>query len=188
MAHRRSRPPPGHGRGLLLLKHWPVRPRTVLDAGCGKGLFTGFLAEALVAEIHACDVSETAVAQARQRLDSPRLHFFAFDLNRYEELPFDNKTFDLIVLAQTVWCVLPNLESILNRFRSLLTDVGAIMVSQNFLPPGKQQYGREIVAGPGDLLAMLERTGFRVLNTLETNRRTNHHLAVLAEASTGEAE
>ena len=166
----------------LLLVESANRPcRRVLDAGCGKGLFTSLLHQKTQAHIWACDVSATAVAQARDRYKSPDIEFFTFDLNRPDALPFDPGFFDLIAMAQTMWCVLPALEEIFKVFARLLRPGGTLLLSQHFLQPGQQKYGADIMAGPEDLIRLVEKAGFQIKATLETDRLTNHHLALAAE-------
>ncbi|MEW6263505.1 MAG: class I SAM-dependent methyltransferase [Thermodesulfobacteriota bacterium] len=165
---------------LLLLRHIGRDFQKVLDVGCGKGFFTSLLAEAVSGRILAGDVSETAINQARRRYPDPRLEFFVLDLNRIEELPHPAGYFDLIVMAQTIWCVLPNLTRILGGFHRLLAPTGALLLSQHFLKPEEQKYGREILNTPQDLIRLLQESGFDIKEYLETNRFTNHHLALWA--------
>ena len=165
---------------LLLLKRIERPMVRTLDVGCGTGFFTHLLAETVAGSIEACDVSATAVSKARQRYPDPRLHFFDFDINHIEKLPFPENHFDLIVLAQTIWCILPELTGILKRFGRLLTENGRLLISQHFPPPWRQSYGREILNSAPGLIRMVRDSGFKILDTLETNRQTNHHLALLA--------
>jgi SAM-dependent methyltransferase len=165
---------------LLLLRHMNQSPQKTLDVGCGKGQFTSMLREHVPGRIYACDVSPTAVENARRLYHDPNLDFFVFDLNEVEHLPYAHGFFDLIVMAQTIWCVLPNLKKILNHFRVLLSPGGGLLISQNFLPPGRQQYGRDVMRTPQDLMTILSVCGFETVSTLETDRFTNHHVALWA--------
>ena len=167
---------------LALLRHSRERFGKILDLGCGKGLFTNLLLELEPDLVWACDISETAVAQAQIRYCDPRLQFMAFDLNNIEQLPVPDGHFDLVVMAQTIWCILPKLEAILGTCLKFMSENGSLLISQHFLQPGQQKYGAEIVARPRDLIAMLEGLGYVVQATLETNRHTNHHLALWAKS------
>ena len=140
-----------------------------------------FLARETNARILAGDVSAEAVKQARERNKNPDIDFLVLDLNRVHDQIGPEQSFDLIVLAQTIWCVLPNLEKILKTFYDRLEPNGGLLISQNFLQPGQQKYGTDIISTPEDLFNMLKKAGFEIKDCLETNRFTNHHLAVLAE-------
>lgn len=170
---------------LMLLRQTGESFDRILDVGCGKGFFSNLLLEATNGRIYAFDVSETAIRHARHDYPDERLEFFAHDLNRIETLPHSKNGFDLIVMAQTVWCVLPGLNNTFQIFREFLEPGGSLLVSQHFLQPGQQKYGAEILSTPMDLCRIIEAAGFDVKATIETNRFTNHHLALWAKPSTG---
>ncbi len=178
---------PDMDAALMLLRQTDETFDRVLDVGCGKGYFSNLLLEATTGRIYAFDISETAVKQARHDYPSERIEFFAHDLNRIETLPFSKNSFDLIVMAQTVWCVLPGLKNIFGCFRELMKPDGSLLVSQHFLQPGQQKYGAEIMSTPSDLCHTIEAAGFDVKATIETNRFTNHHLALWAKQTVEKA-
>ncbi|MDR1036878.1 MAG: class I SAM-dependent methyltransferase [Deltaproteobacteria bacterium] len=88
--------------------------------------------------------------------------------------PFTPGSFDLIVLAQTLWGIVLELPGVTAGFRHLLAERGQLLVSQHF--PGKdvQEWGRE-VTGPEAFSTILAEGGFEPLSELETNRASNHH-------------
>lgn len=158
----------------------------ILDLGCGKGFFTNLIHEQWPqAQVWASDISQTAVDEAQKRY--PGIEFFAFDAMKADELDFEPGFFDLIVIAQTLWCVLEGIDHVLGSLQIILAEAGALVISQNFLQPGAQSYGNEVMETPDDLYAILKRNGYRIKDTLETNRATNHHLAVRAVKESGEA-
>lgn len=167
---------------LMLFKKFSKSESTVLDVGCGKGLFTSFLSEVSEGKIHAFDVSITAIREAQERYQDKKINFFAFDLNKISSLPFPKGHFDFIVMAQLLWSILPSLRAILEAFRDLLKSDGLLMISQHFFQPEEQKYGNEIVEKPEDFIAILKESGYEILATLETNRFTNHHLALVAKS------
>jgi SAM-dependent methyltransferase len=168
---------------ISLMKHFGPRFERVLDVGCGTGLFTALVSDAAGGKVSASDVSETAVSKARERYAAKNIEFFQFDLKKAAELPFPPGTFDLIVMAQVVWCILPELHDVLRALRSRLKPDGALLISQHFLQPGQQKYGNEILETPEQLLAILRGVGFDVAMTVETSRFTNHHVAIFAKAN-----
>lgn len=168
---------------LTLLRATREAPRRILDVGCGLGTFTnriqGLFPEAAIA---ASDVSPTAVAKARARY--PGIDFFVLDLNALDRQDLGGRRFDLIVMANTAWCVLPRLEAILRCFRDLLAEGGSLLLTEHFFRPGGQQYGNEYMETPADYLHYVREAGFNVLRTVETDRyvhSTTYYVAIWAK-------
>lgn len=148
---------------LLLgaVRHVEGEVKRALDVGCGLGALTTRLRRALPgAEWHACDVSSTAVERASQ--EDPAVHFFVHDLSRPEPLPLAPGSLDLVTMAEVMWYVLPHLSGIFAQVHRLLRPGGHLLMLQYFLPPEEQQYGKEIVASPGDLLRFVRQAGFDI--------------------------
>lgn len=170
---------------LLLLEGCGEKVGRFLDIGAGLGLFSGLLAERIWRENPAAtgvitDISATAIAGAAKRLSDPRLRFQSLDIRDEEALQaFPAESFDLLVMAQVLWGILENLGETLARLAALLPVGGLFLISQHFLTQG-QGYGADIVASPSDLVGYLNRAGFSIHNTLETNRGGNYHWAALA--------
>jgi SAM-dependent methyltransferase len=135
--------------------------RRALDVGCGLGALTARLqAAAPEAEWHACDVSPSAIDRARSA--APGVRFFVQDLARAGEMPFPSGSLDAITMAEVVWYILPCLSEVLATFHELLRPGGHLLLLQFFLPPEDQKYGKQIVAGPDDLLRLIRGAGFEV--------------------------
>jgi len=172
---------------LLLLHGRGQKIRRFLDIGSGLGLFSGLLTRTIWAENPEArglisDISATAVARAAQRLADPRLEFLPLDVRDLaRRLPFPEKSFDLLVLAQVLWGLLEDLPRTLTALGRLLPTGAYMLISQHFPPPKQQSYGAEVVSGPEELASRLEEAGFGLLETVECNRAVNHHWAALAE-------
>ncbi|MDR0882979.1 MAG: class I SAM-dependent methyltransferase [Candidatus Adiutrix sp.] len=170
---------------LLLLAGREGLVSRFLDAGAGLGLFSGLVAAQLwqtnpAARGVITDISPTAVARAAVRLADPRLDFLTLDVRSLAaNTAFPPGHFDLVVLAQALWGLLDNLDETLAALAALLPAGGLMLVSQHFPGPGRQGYGVEVVASPEDLSTRLGAAGLTLLDTLETNRSTNHHWAAL---------
>ncbi|MDR1080304.1 MAG: hypothetical protein LBQ79_04945 [Deltaproteobacteria bacterium] len=89
-------------------------------------------------------------------------------------VPFAPGSFDLIVLAQTLWGIVLELPGVLAGFRHMLPSGGRLLVSQHFPGERNQEWGRE-VTGPEDFSRILAAEGFTLLSELETDRASNHH-------------
>jgi SAM-dependent methyltransferase len=135
--------------------------RQALDVGCGLGALTARLKEALPdAGWHACDISPSALEQAKAAV--PGVRFFVQDLARAGELPFQPGSLDLITMAEVVWYILPHLPPVLARFHEVLRPGGHLLLLQYFLKPEDQQYGKEIVGSPADLIRFVRAAGFEI--------------------------
>lgn len=74
-----------------------------LEVGCAEGAFTQRLA-GLAGEVVALEVSPTALANARRRLEGKgRVRFFKSGVRRWR--PGPGETFDLIVLSEVLYCL-----------------------------------------------------------------------------------
>jgi len=149
---------------LSLLGRQPHR--SVLDLGCGKGRFTQRLKEAAGAPVTALDISPTAVQAAASRY--PGIRFLTAEI---PPLPFADGEFDLVVAAELLWYVLPKLEELFSEVRRVLSHSGRFLILQTFYQPGRQQYGREVMSSPADLLRMLP---FELLHQVECDRLSNY--------------
>jgi len=134
----------------------------VLHAGCGLGALSGRLRQTLSAEaeVWACDISETAVHKARAA--HPGVHFFVHDLAEVDRLPEHVPgPVDAVLMAETIWYILPHLEVILKGFHRLIRPGGHLFIQQYFLQPGRQTYGKGRVEKPEDLCRFIVQAGFK---------------------------
>jgi SAM-dependent methyltransferase len=163
---------------LLLLGHYHVcEPGgEILDLGCGKGSFTARLRTFRPeARIRAVDISPTAIAKARQQYGSQDIDFSVMDIQ--SGLDGFPRAFDLVILSQMVWYVLPRFQEIAAQIlTSVLRDGGYLLINQAFYRPGEQRYGTEIIATVEDLLRLV---GREPLAVVESNRQTNHNAVIL---------
>ncbi len=146
----------------------------VLDLGCGKGAFTSRMRQFITGRIVALDISGTAVQAARSRF--PEIEFLEADARK--DLPFDDKSFDLVVCNELLWYVLPDLDRMFGEIRRVGFDKGRLLLKQHFYQPGEQKYGNEVMEKPEDLLARLP---FTVKRTVEIDKATDWFFIVLAE-------
>jgi SAM-dependent methyltransferase len=182
------------------LRYLNSPPQRVLDLGCGAGFFSLILLDKLtkgwdITDFCLVDISETALKKAYERInDAIAYPYIKFKLENLLSIPLDlrklnsfvdndplllSESYSLIILAQTLWGILENLEETLGAIRRLLTPKGSFIISQHF--PKDQNYGKDIVASPLDLARHLKRAGLVPIKTLDTDRTTNHHWAALCQ-------
>ena len=162
---------------FLLKRNLSKKNLRILDIGCGKGAFTSRIKKELGnSEILAVDVSPTAIEKARKQFGSPSIDFQAIDIVK----DFDKitGTFDLIVVSQILWYVLPDFEELVKKLRGRLNRKGKILVIQAFYPPEKQKYGKEIASSVEDMVRLV---GMKIVEMAETGRFSGHCAIVLFE-------
>ena len=98
--------------------------RDVLDAGCGVGYGTAYLAETARRAV-GVDLSEEAIAYARERYGAENVEFEAMDL---AALNLPDASFDVVCSFETIEHV-PDRERVLAEFARVLRDDGTLLVS-----------------------------------------------------------
>jgi SAM-dependent methyltransferase len=144
----------------------------VLDLGCGDGRLT---AELDAAELTAADVSPVALERARPRLPGARL----VELEPDAPLPFDDGSFDAVLLAETIEHV-RDVQLLLSEIRRVLVPGGTLALTtpataslvrpEHPFSPHLHRFTRR------SLRSALEELGFEV----ESLRRRRGTLLVLA--------
>jgi len=101
-----------------------VRGRQVLDAACGEGYGSAYLAT-VAQTVCAIDISAQAIAHARERYQAKNLEFQVADCC---SLPFPDDNFDCVVSFETLEH-LEDQESLLKEFRRVLAPDGFLIIS-----------------------------------------------------------
>jgi malonyl-ACP O-methyltransferase BioC len=113
----------------LLLFTGALDPRTILEPGCGTGLYSRFLLEAFPrAAIVAVDLSETRVTRARRDIASPAIRFETGDAEELPLAPYD------LITSNAAFQWFRRLPLTLARFARMLAGGGALSFS--FFGPG----------------------------------------------------
>ncbi|NCS32191.1 methyltransferase domain-containing protein [bacterium] len=100
-----------------------VSGKTVLDAGCGNGLYTQLL-HTMGAQVSGIDIASslTEIAQTRY----PEIFFDIGDLTN--DLPYQTNTFDL-VFSKMVLMDIPSIENTVAEFYRVLKPQGVCVIS-----------------------------------------------------------
>ena len=107
-----------------------VRGRSVLEIGCGTGMFTRKISKKK-ADLAAIDISHDLLRKAKQEVDLSEVEFIQSDI---EQMPFGDMTFDAVVGI----CVLHhlNMDAILPEVRRVLKKGGRIVFCEpNMMNP-----------------------------------------------------
>ena len=163
---------------LFLLKGYANPRGGVLDMGCGKGAFTARLKENFPgASVTGVDIAPTAIKKARQKYGHLGIKFVTFDVREYQKIVDKvGKDFGLVVMSDLMWYVLPEFENIVKYLDRIIVKGGHLLISQSFCQPDEQNYGREIVSSPEDMLKLIP---YQAVEMIEANRFSNHHAIIL---------
>lgn len=150
---------------LLLLRDRTYR--RILDLGCGKGRFTNQIQTATGGVVTGVDISPTAVSIARTRY--PDIEFLSASV---PPLNVSNTGCDLVVVGELLWYVLPQLALLLSEIQRVLVPDGRCLVIQQFYRQGLQQYGRDVMETPEELIKMLPMELVHHVEVVESPYRT----------------
>jgi cyclopropane-fatty-acyl-phospholipid synthase len=146
----------------------PARPERILDVGCGTGISTLALHQAMPGHspnIYAIDISERMLLLARERCKSlPGVYFIRGDAENLSS--YFNESFDAIFYTASIF-LLPGFAESLRQARHLLVPGGLLSISyyaglfdkmgndaiRKAFPDQKYQYGAVPI---GELVSCLE--------------------------------
>jgi SAM-dependent methyltransferase len=123
----------------------------------------------------AVDIAPAAIKKAEQKYAHADIDFRVMDIQKeYKNI---HEKFDLIVMSQLMWYMLPNFRAIVNHLgEEVVKNDGYLLVNQVFYKPEEQKYGKEIVSTIEDMLRLIK---LEVIEMIEINRLSNHGAIVL---------
>lgn len=111
-----------------------------VEIGCGHGHATAFLAERTGLMWWGFDVSDRAIKRARENYHHIRFH--TADVRN----PIVAARFDLVLLNQVLWYVLPQIDAVVENCIRMLRPGGTLVIAQAYLK-GEQRFAAEIANG-----------------------------------------
>lgn len=117
----------------------------------------------------------TAIQFARKTYGNRSIEFTVVDIQ--EEYQKIQSQYDLIVISQLVWYILPRIREIMEYLvDNVLVENGYLIINQAFYKPEEQTYGKEIISTVEDLTSCIKISPVEIL---ESNRLTNHGAVLL---------
>lgn len=167
---------------LYLIKRYKLCTKGegfVLDIGCGKAAFTARLRKTFSENVRitAIDIAPTAIRKAKEKYGELGIDFRVCDvIKEYDRLDVPSQGFDLIIMSDLMWYILPHFENICNAVIDYLKNDGYLLIKQTFYSPEKQKYGKNIISCVEDMVKLIN---LELLEMIETNRLVSHHTVVL---------
>jgi ubiquinone/menaquinone biosynthesis C-methylase UbiE len=162
----------------LIFRHaGSVRGKTVLDAGCGTGVYSIRLSE-VGADVTAVDVSEKMLDTAHRKAEQ-RNQYVWFENADMQHLPYEDHTFDLVVSITSLEFAADPLEALTELARVLRPGgkiiIGTINAESPWADVRRRHQGPDDDAGgiarfytPQSMRMLLRRTGTFGAVTLES--------------------
>ncbi|MBV9174160.1 MAG: class I SAM-dependent methyltransferase [Chloroflexi bacterium] len=118
----------GQDRRLALIRQYvELRAKRILDIGCGLGMYVSRFRQ-FSDDVYGVDIDPDKVAHASEWLPNLRV-------SPAEELPFDDDSFDVILLNEVIEHVDDDRQAILEAFRVLAPGGHVIIYAPNRLYP-----------------------------------------------------
>ena len=168
--------PGGYRLTKSLLKKENLQPgMTVLDAGCGTGKTSQYLAENFPCTVYALDLHPEMVMRAGQRFHQTGVPVKLYQ-GSMEDMPFEDEAFDLILAESTA--AFTDLKKTLPEFHRTLKPGGMLlnidMAAEHSLPQSARSviasfYRLKQLLNEQDWKAQLKEAGFSSVKTLHGN-------------------
>jgi ubiquinone/menaquinone biosynthesis C-methylase UbiE len=118
----------GQDRRLAFIrKYVELRAKRILDIGCGLGMYVSQFRQ-FSDDVHGVDIDPDKIARASESL--PNLH-----VSPAEELPFDDDSFDIILLNEVIEHVDDDRQTIREAYRVLAPGGHIVVYAPNRLYP-----------------------------------------------------
>jgi len=117
---------------------------TICEIGCGLGYYISQFAP-FATTLHGSDISEAAIEKAKSLHTG--IDFFAFDMTH--TVPQEMMgNYELVIMPEIMWYVLPHLECVKNNVSLLLRPGGHFLFKQSFPYLDKPFVGKEQFSEP----------------------------------------
>jgi len=154
-----------------------IRPKKILDIGCGGGMAMSLLAGKFNSRIYGIDISDESVRMTSEyNAELIKSGILSVSRDSVSEMPFENSSFDLVTAIETYF-FWPNLaDDILEVGRVVSVNGYVLIVSEVYPHPDFNErnckmietYGMNIVSNH-KMAEMLEDAGFEV-ETIEIEK------------------
>lgn len=114
----------------------------VLEIGCGLGYACNHFNSIYTSSYTGWDISKAAITKAKEQFSE-----FTFEVCDITATLTHIKKYDVVVLNQLLWYILPHLDQVMKNCSQLLTDNGVLVIANAFAR--EQKFGVEFIDGFG---------------------------------------
>lgn len=167
--------PGGHVLTKKILKSEKIIPGAkVLDAGCGTGLTSLYVAKELKCTVYAVDKHPQMIQQATKRCKKEKLPINIVEAS-LENLPFEDETFDWIIAESST--VFTSVSKSLAEYFRVLTPNGSLLciemtkedsLTKNEEDRIKKFYNIEKMFSEKDWIRAIQQAGFHKVDVLKS--------------------
>ena len=118
-----------HPGGKTLTKHMLNKEKinqsmTILDAGCGTGQTSAYIADKYNCQVIALDNNKMMIDKAKHTLNNYQTHV-ELRLGSTEDLPFKNSSFDMVISESVI--AFTNVDKTVSEFKRVLKPNGRLL-------------------------------------------------------------
>lgn len=129
------------------------------------------------AKVIGIDIAPTVINNAQKEYGHLGIEFKTYDIKDVSSISDKiGKGFDLVVMSDLMWYVIPQFKTLVGHLGSILNREGHFIINQTLYPPEKQKYGCDIVSSVENMLNLIN---YRKVEMIEVNRLDNHHAIIL---------
>ncbi|MFJ7747888.1 class I SAM-dependent methyltransferase [Peribacillus sp. NPDC097295] len=148
---------------------------TILEAGCGLGQTSQYLAETYGCQVHALDLHPDMVKQARKRFQQVDLPVHVY-MNSIEEMPFPENYFDFIIAESST--SFTSIQKTIREYYRVLKPSGTLisidMTAEVILPEEQRNeimnfYNLKSILTQPEWISAFNKGGFAQVNILKSN-------------------
>ncbi|PLT31539.1 class I SAM-dependent methyltransferase [Peribacillus deserti] len=166
----------------------------ILDAGCGTGQTSSYIAKTYPSKVYAIDSHAEMIQRSKHRFSKERLPISLYHASM-ENMPFRSSTFDLVLAESST--AFTNIPRTVSEYYRVLKENGVLitidMTAEPNLSPDarhkiKQFYGVNAVLTEKEWIHTFKRAGFHTVKTLKAatifdELATPHHSEANPEGS-----
>ena len=163
--------------------------KTLLDVGCGNGIFLSMVLNKYDVEVSGIDISPGMIEKSKELLDSRA----DLKVGDSEYLPWDDRSFDVITCSASFHHY-PNPELVLKEMKRVLRPDGILMITDPFTPNELLRFFANILSkfsksgdvriySQKEMQELLEKCGFTLIKWETEGNKLKKYFLIVATST-----